>query len=44
MNLLILGATGMLGQQAARAAAAAGHELTLAYRDTSALARFEGGF
>ena len=42
MNLLVLGATGMLGQQAARAAAAAGHELTLAYRDPQMLARFEG--
>ena len=42
MNLLILGATGMLGQQAARAAAAAGHELTLAYRDAKTLTRFEG--
>jgi len=42
MNLLILGATGMLGQQAARAAAAAGHDLTLAYRDPKTLSRFEG--
>lgn len=42
MHLLILGATGMLGQQAARAAAAAGHELTLAYRDPKSLLRFEG--
>lgn len=42
MNILILGATGMLGQQSARAAAAAGHELTLAYRDPKTLARFEG--
>lgn len=42
MHLLILGATGMLGQQAARAAAVAGHDLTLAYRDAKALTRFEG--
>lgn len=42
MHLLILGATGMLGQQAARAAAMAGHDLTLAYRNPAALARFEG--
>ena len=42
MHLLVLGATGMLGQQAARAAAAAGHELTLAYRDPKSRARFDG--
>lgn len=42
MHLLILGATGMLGQQAARAAAAAGHDLSLAYRDPRSLPRFEG--
>lgn len=42
MHLLILGATGMLGQQTARAAEAAGHDLTLAYRDPRALTRFEG--
>jgi dihydroflavonol-4-reductase len=42
MHLLVLGATGMLGQQVARAAAAAGHDLSLAYRDVKALSRFEG--
>jgi dihydroflavonol-4-reductase len=42
MHILVLGATGMLGQQSARAAAAAGHELTLAYRHPEALSRFQG--
>jgi dihydroflavonol-4-reductase len=42
MRIAIIGATGMIGQHAARAAAAAGHELLITYRNEAALARLDG--
>jgi len=39
MRIAIIGATGMLGQHAALAALAAGHDLRLTYRKEAALAR-----
>ncbi|HSW14629.1 MAG TPA: NAD-dependent epimerase/dehydratase family protein [Solimonas sp.] len=42
MRIAIIGATGMLGQHAARAALDAGHELLLTYRSEKSLSRLQG--
>lgn len=42
MRIAIIGATGMLGQHAARAALAAGHELIVVHRGRTPLSRLDG--